>query len=198
MRRPAPAGGARTGTAGRRVRRVTGWTGSCSFLMVAVPDALCCAGLAAGRRLGAAVLHQLGRDRRPGLRSSRSALQNYGDVFTELPAVLARDRSTTCIWLAVLFFIATPLGMFFAVLLDREIAGDADLPDGDLPAGRAVPGADRLHLAADLLRGPGPAERRDRQRNVDWYGDPASTSGRCSSPPAGGIPATSCCCTWPG
>ncbi len=32
---------------------------------------------------------------------------------------------------------------------------------------------------------------------VDWYGDPRSTSGRCSSPPPGGTPATSCCSTWP-
>jgi multiple sugar transport system permease protein len=33
--------------------------------------------------------------------------------------------------------------------------------------------------------------------NIDWYGDPTSTCGRCSSPRRGGTPATSCCSTWP-
>ena len=45
------------------------------------------------------------------------------------------------------------------------------LPDRVLPAGRAVAGPHRLHLAADLLPRPGP-DQRGLGTQIDWYGDP--------------------------
>ena len=52
-------------------------------------------------------------------------LQRHRD---DLPAVLAGVQHNL-IWLAVMFLVATPFGMFLAVLLDREVRGDQDLPD---------------------------------------------------------------------
>ncbi|MEP6648768.1 MAG: sugar ABC transporter permease [Lapillicoccus sp.] len=49
-------------------------------------------------------------------------LQNYQDVVSIYPPFWPAVQHNL-IWLAVTFFIATPLGMFFAVLLDREIRG---------------------------------------------------------------------------
>ncbi|HLZ26518.1 MAG TPA: sugar ABC transporter permease [Chloroflexota bacterium] len=49
-------------------------------------------------------------------------LKNYTDIFSIYPPfwpALAHN----VIWLGVLLFLATPLGMFLAVLLDREIRG---------------------------------------------------------------------------
>ena len=49
-------------------------------------------------------------------------LKNYVDVVTIYPPFWPAVQHNL-IWLAVYFFIATPLGIFFAVLLDREIRG---------------------------------------------------------------------------
>ncbi len=77
-------------------------------------------------------------------------LQNYKDIVTIYPPFWPAIQHNL-IWLAVLFFIATPLGMLFAVLVDRGVAGHEVLPDEHLPAGRALTRPHRLHLAADLL-----------------------------------------------
>ena len=47
-------------------------------------------------------------------------LKNYSDVVSIYPPFWPAVQHNL-IWLAVLFFVATPLGIFFAVLLDREI-----------------------------------------------------------------------------
>ena len=55
---------------------------------------------------------------------------------------------------------------------DRQgAAGQPLLPDGHLPAGGAVAGADWLHLAADLLRDQG-LLNAVTGLEIDWYGDP--------------------------
>jgi multiple sugar transport system permease protein len=49
-------------------------------------------------------------------------LQNYKDIVTIYPPFWPAIQHNL-IWLGVLFFIATPLGMLFAVLVDRGVAG---------------------------------------------------------------------------
>jgi len=49
-------------------------------------------------------------------------LKNYTDVVTIYPPFWPAVQHNL-IWFAVMFFIATPLGMFLAVLLDREMKG---------------------------------------------------------------------------
>jgi multiple sugar transport system permease protein len=49
-------------------------------------------------------------------------LKNYSDVVSIYPPFWPAVQHNL-IWLAVLFLIATPLGIFFAVLLDREMRG---------------------------------------------------------------------------
>ncbi|MDQ1287997.1 MAG: multiple sugar transport system permease protein [Actinomycetota bacterium] len=48
--------------------------------------------------------------------------ENYVNVFTNYPPFAPAVRNNV-LWLAVLFFFATPFGMFLAVLLDKEIKG---------------------------------------------------------------------------
>jgi multiple sugar transport system permease protein len=48
--------------------------------------------------------------------------RNYHDIVNIYPPFDPAIRNNL-IWFAVFFFIATPLGMFFAVLLDRELRG---------------------------------------------------------------------------
>jgi multiple sugar transport system permease protein len=47
-------------------------------------------------------------------------LENYQNVFTNYPPFWPAIRHNV-LWLLVLFFIATPIGMYFAVLLDKNI-----------------------------------------------------------------------------
>ena len=49
-------------------------------------------------------------------------LRNYKDVLTIYPPFIPALQHNL-IWLAVMFLIATPIGMFLAVLLDREVRG---------------------------------------------------------------------------
>src|ERR1700704_7006618 len=49
-------------------------------------------------------------------------LKNYSDIFTIYPPFWPALVHNV-IWLGVLIFLATPFGMFLAVLLDREIRG---------------------------------------------------------------------------
>ena len=62
--------------------------------------------------------------------------------------------------------------MFLAVLLDKEMRGSRFYQTALFLPGRAVAGPRRLHLAADLLARPGPAQRRSPAATIDWYGDP--------------------------
>lgn len=51
-----------------------------------------------------------------------AGLKNYTDVFTIYPPFWPAVRHNL-IWLAVLFLLATPFGMFLAVLIDRGVRG---------------------------------------------------------------------------
>ena len=105
-----------------------------------------------------AVLHQVERLRRPQTASSGSASQNYDDIATIYPPFWPAMQAQPDL-------AGLPLRLPHAA---RHAArrgarpGDAGqplLPDRVLPAGRAVAGARRLHLAAVLLPRPGPDQR---------------------------------------
>lgn len=49
-------------------------------------------------------------------------LENYKNVFTNYPPFYPAVQHNL-VWLAVLFVVATPLGVFLAVLLDKEMKG---------------------------------------------------------------------------
>ncbi len=49
-------------------------------------------------------------------------LENYTNIATNYPPFWPAIRHNL-IWLAVMFFIATPIGMFLAVLLDKQLRG---------------------------------------------------------------------------
>jgi multiple sugar transport system permease protein len=51
-----------------------------------------------------------------------TGLENYRNVFTNYPPFVPAMQHNL-LWLAILFFVATPFGMFLAVLLDKEIKG---------------------------------------------------------------------------
>ena len=70
-----------------------------------------------------AVVHDRGTASAASTGSSWSASRTTCNLFTEVPAVLAGAvHTTSCGW-PVFLFVATPLGMFFAVLLDKKIRG---------------------------------------------------------------------------
>ena len=86
----------------------------------------------------AAVVHQVDRRRRraPASRAPRFpsvpgipqpgclyGVQNYHQAFTDLPGLLAGGRAQRHLAAASSSFIATPLGMLFAVIIDRGIRG---------------------------------------------------------------------------
>ena len=74
-----------------------------------------------GHRLRGAGLHPLGRHRRPR-HDQLDRLENYKNIFTIYPPFEPAIKHNL-IWLAVLFLIPTPLGIFLAVLLDKEMKG---------------------------------------------------------------------------
>ncbi len=49
-------------------------------------------------------------------------LENYTNIATNYPPFWPAIRHNL-IWLAVMFLIATPIGMFLAVLLDKQLRG---------------------------------------------------------------------------
>ncbi len=123
-------------------------------------------------------------------------LDNYGQLFTGTYPFFYPALLHNLIWLAFLMFIATPLGILMAVILDREIRGTRFyqtvfyLP---VVLSLAVIGIIwQFMYSADsgfidsVLRAFGVANP------PDWYGDPsASTSGPPSWRPAGATSATS-------
>ena len=112
-----------------------------------------------------------------GTASARSQIKGdrpartTSDVATNYPPFWPALQHNL-IWLAVLFLVATPLGMFLAVLLDKEMRFSRFYQTAIYLPVVLSPGARRLHLAADLLARPGPAQRGAGSTQVDWYGDP--------------------------
>ena len=96
-----------------------------------------------------------------------------------------------------LFVLPTLLGIFLAVLLDRELRGTRFYQSALF-----LPVVLSLALVGFIWQ---LIYSRDQGllnavlgTQIDWYGDSAGTCGRCWWPPAGSTPATSCCSTWPG
>ena len=101
------------------------------------------------------------------------------------------------IWLGVMFLIATPLGMFLAVLLDRELRGSRIYQTAIY-----LPVVLSLALVGFIWqliysRDQGLINQVDRQHASTGTATSGTTSGRRWSPRAGGTSATSCCSTWP-
>ena len=76
------------------------------------------AGLGAGAVLGGAVVHPLGRHR-PG-QHKWIGLRNYREIFTIYPPFYPALWHNL-IWLLFFLLVPTPIGLFLAVLLDREL-----------------------------------------------------------------------------
>ena len=189
------AGDASCSGARRPARPSTAWS---SRLMVASRRCSCLARLAAGDRLGRCC-------RSPTGTASAASTTIKWVGLAELPATSFTIYPPfwpavqhNLIWLVFLFLIADA-----ARHVPRGAAGPGDarhpvLPDRVLPAGRAVAGARRLHLAADLLaatRACINAGHRQHDRLVRRpEHQPLGGPGRRR---AGGTSATSCCSTWP-
>ena len=120
---PVPVEGGRKRPRRGRLARLSRGDRITVFVMAAVPDAAgALAGLAARRRLGGA--RRFIRWEGIGSFDTTSwvGTENYKNIFTIYPPFWPAIEHNL-IWLAVLFLIPTPLGIFLAVLLDKEIRG---------------------------------------------------------------------------
>lgn len=123
----APAGGAepdgkRPGRGRRRVRRLTGRDRLTVALMVVIPSvvvfgliwlpAVASVVLSFTRWNGIGALHA----------SDFIGVTNYHNATSNYPPFWPAIQHNL-IWLAVMFLVATPIGMFLAVLLDKELRG---------------------------------------------------------------------------
>jgi multiple sugar transport system permease protein len=104
----------------RRARRLTGRDRIVVTLMVVIPSVLV-VGLV---WLPAVVTVLLSFTKWDGIGGLGSITwvgdQNYVDIFTNYPDFQPAIQHNV-LWLAVMFFVATPFGMFMAVLLDKEL-----------------------------------------------------------------------------
>jgi len=106
----------------RRTRRLTGADRVVVTLMVVIPTILV-VGLVWLPAVSTVVLSFTDWDGIGGFSSIHwIGAENYVNVFTNYPPFRPAIEHNL-IWLAVLFGLATPLGMFLAVLLDREMRG---------------------------------------------------------------------------
>ena len=78
-----------------------------------------------------------------------AGLSNYEFVLNEYPPFWPAVQHNV-IWLLFLAVVATPLGLFMAVLLDQNIRGSRIYQTYLLRPGDAVAAAGRDHLAADV------------------------------------------------
>lgn len=118
----AEPAGKRPGRGRRKVRRLTGRDKLTVALMVAIPSivvfgliwlpAVASVVLSFTRWNGIGALHA----------SDFIGGTNYRNVTTNYPPFWPAIQHNL-IWLAVMFLIATPIGMFLAVLLDKEMRG---------------------------------------------------------------------------
>ena len=101
-------------------------------------------------------------------------LENYADITTNYPPFWIAVRNNV-LWLVVFFLVATPLGMFLAVLLDRDLKGSWFYRSSIyLPVVLSLALAGfiwQLQYSRDqgLLNAVLGLDGADR---VDWYGDP--------------------------
>ncbi len=119
VRKDTPEGGA---PARRRRRRTTGLDRAVVALMVGVPTALVIL-LVWLPAFGSALLGFARWEGIGGLDTIEwIGLENYRNIFTIYPPFYPAMRHNL-IWLLFIFFVPTLLGVFLAVLLDRELRG---------------------------------------------------------------------------
>ena len=111
-----------TATKYRGINQIEGVDRVVVALMVIVPTLLV-VGLVWVPAIGSVLLSFTSWDGIGDLSSAKFiGLKNYSDVVSIYPPFWPSVQHNL-IWFAVMFFVATPLGMFLAVLLDREMKG---------------------------------------------------------------------------
>ena len=122
------------------------------------------AGVGARRRCRWSSASPGGRASAASTRINWIGVENYKNIFTIYPPFQPAIQHNL-IWLAVLFLVPTPLGIFLAVLLDKEMRGSRFYQTAFfLPVvlSLALVG---LHVAAHLLAGAGPAQPDHRRHD---------------------------------
>jgi len=102
-------------------------------------------------------------------------IQNYITLFTKYPAFWPA-LSHNILWLLVLTFIATPIGIFFAVLLDREMRGSRIYQSAffiPVVLSLAVVGFiwEQIYTSQGLLNSL--LGRTSQDNLIDWLGNPS-------------------------
>lgn len=176
----APEGGTRKGVPlGGRVRRLTGADRFVVAAMVFIPLLMTMIFVVLPA-LASVVLSFTKWDGIGGLSKIKwVGLQNYHDIVTIYPPFWPAIQHNV-LWLVVMFFVATPFGIFLAVLLDKEIRGSRIYQTPlFLPVvlSLALIGFIwQLQYSRDfglinaMLQGAG---LQDPASPVDWYGDPS-------------------------
>jgi multiple sugar transport system permease protein len=174
------AGGARQGAPGKqRVRRLQGRDRVVVTLMVLIPLILVI-GLVWIPALSTVALSFTNWDGIGGLSTIKwIGTKNYHDIVTIYPPFKPAIKNNL-LFLGVLFAVATPLGIFLAVLLDKEIRGSRVYQTPlfmPVVLSLALVGFIwQLQYSRDfgllnaMLQGLG---LQDKASPVDWYGDPS-------------------------
>ncbi len=102
-------------------------------------------------------------------------IQNYITLFTKYPAFWPAIEHNI-LWLLVLTFIATPIGIFFAVLLDREMRGSRIYQSAffiPVVLSLAVVGFiwEQIYTSQGLLNSI--LGRTSQDNLIDWLGNPS-------------------------
>ncbi len=174
-----PTGGSHQGVSGtRRVARLTGTDRIVVAIMVLVPLLLTSIFVILPA-IASVALSFTSWDGIGGLGKIKwVGFQNYTEIFTINPSFWPAIQHNV-LWLVVLFFIATPLGMFLAVLLDKEIRGSRIYQTPIyLPVvlSLALVGfiwqlqySRDFGLLNSILQSVG---LQDKDNPIDWFGDP--------------------------
>ncbi|WP_380174609.1 carbohydrate ABC transporter permease [Kineococcus sp. DHX-1] len=119
----APSAGSHKGTGKKqRVRRLTGRDRVAVILMVAVPT-LVVVGLIWLPAIASVLLSFTNWNGVGSLADVKViGTENYVNVFTNYPPFKPAVEHNL-LWLVVMFVVATPLGILFAVLIDKELKG---------------------------------------------------------------------------
>ncbi|GAB3454909.1 carbohydrate ABC transporter permease [Kineococcus endophyticus] len=119
----APSAGSHKGTGKKqRVRRLTGRDRVAVILMVAVPT-LVVVGLIWLPAIASVLLSFTNWNGVGSLADVKViGVENYTNVFTNYPPFKPAVEHNL-LWLVVMFVVATPLGILFAVLIDKELKG---------------------------------------------------------------------------
>ena len=180
---PAPATAVEAAVAERQLTRLSPGDRITLFVMAAVPTLLVLwSGLAAGASpRWSSASFTAGTASASFDTIKWVGLDNYNDIFTIYPPFWPAIEHNL-IWLAVLFLIPTPLGMFLAVLLDQEIRGSRFYQTSLF-----LPVVLSLALVGFIWQliyspRPGPDQRRSPAARPTGTATRTSTCGRCWSP----------------